>query len=121
MISEKQLIPNLRLTEFQKKVLAKIKAAPTPKVAGEEISSGEQLVAARDALLKFNPSLIEFIRGEASLTSYGEKVLKDENIVDDTNGLTPVGKDLAYDEEEKTESCSRFPLLSATNLLAESK
>lgn len=113
MISEKQLIPNLRLTNFQKQVLAKIKAAPTKKVAGEEISSGEQMVAARNALLKVEPSLITFIRGEATITPTGQKVMQDENIIDATGELTETGKDLAYGkEEQQTES---FNLLSSVN------
>jgi hypothetical protein len=116
MISEKQLIPSLRLTVYQKKVLAKIVASPTKRVAGEEVSTGVQIVAARDALLKVDPSLITFIRGEAALTPIGKKVATDENIIDETGALTDTGKDLAYDKEEteplKTES---FQLLASMN------
>ena len=100
-----KVLPTVTLTSNQKRVLAKIFASPTPKVAGEEIAGDENLAAARDQLGKLGA--IEFISGEASVTEKGEQLAKDENIVDDAGQLTPDGEQLAHTtaggKEEKDE------------------
>lgn len=81
-------------TDNQKRVLAKISAAPTPKVAGEEISKDPNMVAARDMLVKLQ--IISMQSGEAQLTDSGRQVSQDENIIDQNGQLTKTGEALAF-------------------------
>lgn len=86
-------------TENQKRVLAKIIAAPTPTVAAEEISNNANMVAARNMLMKLG--VITFGAGEASLTDKGEQIAREENIADESGQLTDVGQQLAYGEQKQ--------------------
>lgn len=81
-------------TANQKRVLAKIAAAPTPMVAGEEISKDANLVAARNMLMKLG--VITFTNKEAALTDSGTQIATEENIIDQSGQLTATGKQLAY-------------------------
>jgi hypothetical protein len=89
-----RVLPTVSLTANQKRVLAKIAAAPTPKVAGEEISGDQNLAGARDQLAHLGA--IEFVAGEASMTDKGQQLARDSNVVDDSGQLTPDGEQLAY-------------------------
>lgn len=128
MLNEKRVVPAFTLTNYQKKVMAKIIAAPTPKIAGEEITKDPQLVRARNVLLKISPSLISFVRGKATVTPTGLKIMKDENLVDDQGNLTDEGENFAYDEEDLKDTetdkeilTQSFSLIKDINILAESK
>lgn len=81
-------------TENQKRVLAKIAAAPTPTVAAEEISKNANLVAARNMLMKLG--VITFADNEAALTDKGQQIAQEENVVDEGGQLTELGQKLAY-------------------------
>lgn len=87
-------LDTITLTSNQKRVIAKILAAPTPSVAGEEISGDQNLVGARDQLAKIGA--IQFIGGEATLTDVGERLAREDNIVDDNGELTSDGEKLAF-------------------------
>ena len=89
-----RVLPGVTLTSNQKRVLAKIAASPTPKVAGEEVSGDQNLVGARDQLAHLGA--IEFVAGEATMTDKGQQLAKDANLVDDSGQLTPDGEALAY-------------------------
>lgn len=89
-----RVLPGVSLTDNQKRVLAKISASPTPKVAGEEVSGDQNLVGARDQLAHLGA--IEFVAGEATITDKGMQLAKDANLVDDSGQLTPDGEALAY-------------------------
>ena len=89
-----------RLTQNQQKVMAKILAAPTPLVAFSEISSGPNLIAARDILQKLG--LIDFKEDEsAEVTDTGMQILRSLNIVDDMDELTDEGRNMAYDQDQQ--------------------
>lgn len=81
-------------TTNQKRVLAKIVAAPTATVAAEEISKDANIVSARNMLMKLG--MINFANNEASLTQQGTQVATEENIIDQGGQLTPQGQELAY-------------------------
>ena len=81
-------------TYNQKRVLAKIIAAPTPTVAAQSIIGDQNLVAARSALMKLG--LVTLSNGESSVTDRGIQVATDENIVDAGGELSQVGQELAY-------------------------
>lgn len=89
-----KVLPTVTLTSNQKRVLAKILASPTPKVAGKEISGDQNLIAARDQLMKLGA--IEYVAGEASVTEKGQQLAQEENVVDQNGQLTPDGQALAY-------------------------
>jgi hypothetical protein len=89
-----RLLSAVHPTTNQKRVLAKILAAPTPTVAGEEISKDANLVAARNMLMKLG--VITFANNEATLTDRGQQIAVDENIADQSGQLTQVGQQLAY-------------------------
>lgn len=89
-----RLLSTIRLNDNQKRVLAKIAAAPTPTVAGEEISKETNLVAARNMLMKLG--IITFVDNRAEITDKGQALAKEENITDDSGGLTDAGNKLAF-------------------------
>ncbi len=86
-------------TNTQKAVLTKIKSAPTPEVAATEISKGNHLLTARDMLVKLN--LITVDNNKAEITSQGEDVMKNQNLVDDMGELTDEGQKHAYGDKKK--------------------
>lgn len=88
----------LSLTNNQKRVLAKIASSPTPKVAAEEISRDQNLIAARDQLAKLD--VISYFNNEAKLTEKGEQIAKEEGITDETGQLSPDGQHLASTNPE---------------------
>lgn len=89
-----RIMSALHPTSNQKRVIAKILAAPTPMVAGSEISNDANIVAARNMLMKLG--VITFTNGEAQLTDSGLKIASDENIADANGQLTSAGQKLAY-------------------------
>jgi hypothetical protein len=89
-----RLLSAVHPTTNQKRVLAKILAAPTPTVAGAEISKDANLVAARNMLMKLG--VISFANNEATLTDRGTQIAAEENISDQAGQLTPAGQQLAY-------------------------
>ena len=99
ILDEKRVLSTVRLTENQKKVMTRIVASATEKLAAEEISKGRNLVAARDMLVKLG--MIEFREGHAALTSDGEQVMKDSNLIDDMGSLTEEGNKFAYEEGQE--------------------
>ena len=96
-LNEIKMLSGIHPTDNQKRVLAKIIAAPNPKVAGEEISGNENIIAARNILMKLG--VITFSAGAAELTDKGEQIAQDENIADASGQLTDVGNALVYGEE----------------------
>lgn len=96
-LHEIRMLTGIHPTENQKKVLAKIIASPSPKVAGEEIIGDENLVAARNILMKLG--VVTFSGGNAELTDKGKQIAQDENIADEGGQLTDAGNILAYGEE----------------------
>lgn len=98
-------------SQNQKAVLAKIAAAPTPKVAGEQISRGENLVSARNMLMKLG--MVTFANGEAQLTQQGQKIAQEENIVDQSGQLTELGQKLAFGDQPQPQQAAPQPPMDA--------
>lgn len=87
-------LQSIRLTDTQKRVMCKIVAAPTPKVAGDQLAANKNLVAARDILNNLN--LIALTpQGEASLTDQGTQIMQQEALIDDAGELTDDGQQFA--------------------------
>lgn len=87
-------LDTIALTSNQKRVIAKILAAPTPSVAGEEISGDQNLIAARNQLTRIGA--IQVLGDEATLTDVGERLAREDNITDESGELTPDGQELAF-------------------------
>ena len=85
---------NIRPTQNQKQVIAKIAASPTPQVAAGEISSNVNIVAARNQLM--NLGIVAFADNQATLTALGGQIAVEEDIVDQSGQLTANGQKLAY-------------------------
>ncbi len=88
-----QLLTTIRPTTNQLTVLATIVANQDhPTRAASEISSNENLIAARNMLMKLN--VIEYTANKAALTDKGQQIAKEQNIVDDSGQLTDEGNKL---------------------------
>lgn len=101
-----RVLTTLHLSDIQKEVLAKVKAAPTPHLAWDEISGSatdvdENLATARDVL--GNLGLLSVGDGVLEVTPKGEEVMKDENLIDDMGELTDTGRELADIERDPGE------------------
>jgi hypothetical protein len=93
-----KLLDTVRLSDNQKRVIAKIIAAPTPKVAAKEISDGATMVKARDILMDLGLITVA-LDDRAELTDNGRRVAQSENIADESGNLTPDGEKYAFTDE----------------------
>lgn len=91
-------LSSINLNDSQKRVMAKIAAAPTPKVAAQQISRSQKFIAARDMLV--NIGLVDFDPSHATLTDKGQQAMKDEALMDDGGQLTPDGEELAHTDDQ---------------------
>lgn len=89
-----RILPSIRPTDNQRRVLARILASATPTVAAEAISGDTNLVAARNMLMKLGA--IAYTQQEATLTDRGMQIAVDENIATEDGQLTPAGEQLAF-------------------------
>lgn len=87
-------LPTLRPTQTQLQVLSKIIASQNvPLKAAADISIGANMVAARNMLMKLN--LITYSPKAAALTEIGQQFAREQDIVDNSGQLTPIGNKLA--------------------------
>lgn len=93
-----KMLNSVRLSDNQKRVIAKIIAAPTPKVAAEEISNGVNLKQARDALVDLQ-LVKQSLNDHAGLTDKGRQLAQEENLADESGQLTPDGEKWAFTDE----------------------
>lgn len=103
----------VHLSQLQKELLAKVKAAPNPKMAFEIISSAERdiddnFASARQTLEKLN--IISNINDTLQINN--EEILKDEGITDDSGELTDYGRELA--SKDRNEANDQTPTTSDT-------
>lgn len=89
-----KVLDSVKLSDNQKRVLAKIIAAPTPRLAAEELSGNANLVSAKNMMLDLG--LIQIVSGHATLTDKGRSVAQEENIADESGQLTADGEEFAY-------------------------
>lgn len=99
---EKRILTTIRLTQNQMQVMAMILASPEGNLPDEDISKGPNLKQARDLLIQLD-MITNDGENKYSVTDKGQKVAKDENIVDNMGGLTEFGQGLAYPDEDKKE------------------
>lgn len=108
-----KILDTIRLSTNQKRVVAKIIAAPTPKIAAEEISDGSNMIAARDMLMKLGIITLQ-MNDAAELTDKGRQLAQAENLADETGNLTPDGEKYAYTDETGGEDKDVTPPPEAT-------
>lgn len=87
-------LSSIRLTDNQKRVMARILAAPTPAVAASEISNNQNMIGATQTLVRLG--LIHYNNDDAAITDQGLQIMKNEALVDETGQLTPDGEELAH-------------------------
>ena len=104
------LLPTVRLTDTQKKVLTKIASAATPVVAGEQISGDQNMLAARKILVDLGLITYSDSKG-AGLTDSGRQVMIDHALLDDGGELSADGEKYAYDNKQQNENAYKFSLI----------
>lgn len=87
-----RLLSTIHPSTTQRKVLAIIASAATPKLAVANLNVSQNLIAARDILAKLG--IITFDQSQAALTSAGHQLAVDENIIDQSGQLTDDGSAL---------------------------
>ena len=96
-INEKQILTNVRLSIAQKYVLAKIYLpTQTPLTAFSSVSGNANIAGARETLEKLGMVEVDETKNEAWITEKGKAALRNENLIDDTDNLTPAGEKFAY-------------------------
>ena len=120
-LHERELTPNFSLSIAQKTVLTKTLSAPTEKVAGEEISKNPKLVTARDMLTQYGLLDYDKSTGKAKVTDKGLEIMKEENLIDEMDELTPEGEKFAFPEEgtPEEETFETFSLLKQINEMSQ--
>ena len=112
-LNEVRILPNIHLSDSQKVVLAKIKAAATETVAHEQITNGVNLVQASKTLNKLG--LINMTANSVTITDKGMQNMNDENLTDQSGELSDDGKkyaqitepnDLAHKDDDKDADAS---------------
>ena len=96
-INESQILTNVRLSIAQKYVLSKIHLpTQTPLTAFSSVSDNENVVAARQGLEKLEMVGVDETKNEAWITEKGKAALRNENLIDEMDNLTPEGEQYAY-------------------------
>jgi len=101
-LTERRILTNIHLGDFQKKVLSKIVAANDEHDAYSDVSVGDiNMIAARDTLEKIG--MIDIDQGQevVSVTSQGMEAMKNENLIDDMGQLTDEAQEYIYDDDEQ--------------------
>lgn len=103
-ILEKRIYQNIRLTNSQKEVLAKLYLnKDKPQVGKEDITqspSARNLLAARDMLIKLG--LLEETEGGHIPSEKGIEVMVNHALIDDAGELTEDGEQYAYKGREQS-------------------
>ena len=92
-LTETKILTNVHLSDAQKLVMAKIKAAANANVAAEQARNSTNLAAAQKSLSKLG--LVQVDDTGATLTDKGIKTMTDENLMDESGELTTEGQKYA--------------------------
>jgi len=96
-VNEVHVLTNVRLSQTQKFILAKL-ALPetTPHAVYSQITTNRDVVVDRNTLVELGLIYVDDDAEEAELTDEGMAALKSENLADETGSLTPEGEKYAY-------------------------
>jgi len=104
-----RILSTVRPTKHQRKVMAIIATAPTPKLAAGQLVGDTNLVAARNMLAKLG--IITFTDAHAEFTDAGSKLATEENITDEMGEATEDAKQLAMpDQTAQAEQPAQDPM-----------
>lgn len=92
LINEISGAVNPRLTDIQKSVLLLSFSAPTPQLAFEDANGSEYITSARDFL--YRVGLITIGQNSIKITSDGYQSLIENGLIDETDQITEIGKEL---------------------------
>ena len=87
-----RIVTNLNLTKSQAEVLVKIHQASTPHLAKSETESSEKAIAASGTLLDIGA--IDITPESAEVLPAGERIMRDEGLIDDGGELTKTAEQL---------------------------
>ncbi len=87
-----KLLQTLKLTNTQKEVLSKIKAAATPVLALERLT-GANMQSALETLSSLG--ILTYDEENVDITEKGEDLMKDYNLIDEMGELTDEGNSFA--------------------------
>lgn len=87
---------NIILSKTQRKVIAEIIASPSPRIVFDKLLGNPNDIAARDFLKR--KKLIKVTNNGITMTDLGIQLAKEENIIDDSERLTPEGEALAFSD-----------------------
>jgi len=90
IINEVMHDESIALSAAEKFVLTKLIAAETPQNAFQEVTRGDNVVAARDKLTKLQ--LMTTTNDTAQITEQGQEVLRKEALIDESGQLTEEGQ-----------------------------
>jgi len=91
-----RVLNTINLTMNMKRVMAKIIASPTPKLASQQVSTNQSMIVARDQLIRLG--FINYNPNAASMTDQGKQVMSNEALTDESGQLTPDGEQLAHSD-----------------------
>lgn len=99
-------LKSVNLTNNQLRVLAIIAANKSnPKTAAKQISTGYNIIAARNILLDLEA--ITYSSTKATMTDKGEQLAQDNDIIDDAGEITDTGNQLlSKDDINSTDNTS---------------
>jgi hypothetical protein len=101
---ETHVLPNINLTTSQKMVLAKIIAAPEVGHPGKKVPlTNEKLIVAKGVLIKLGLITMDEVSGLYRIMPKAIDIMKEDGLVDETGGLTDIGKDLAAGKHSNPE------------------
>jgi hypothetical protein len=96
-LTERQILSNIHLSDNQKIVMTKIIAAGSPQIAYETVSTGQNIIVARDTLIKLG--LLQLAESTVEITEDGMTIMRDANLLDEGDQLTEEGQKYAYVED----------------------
>jgi len=91
-------IKNFRPSETEKEVMIKTLASPTPKVADEELTKDNKLVASKRKLERLG--YLTSDNDEVSVSDSGKQILRDLNLIDDSDEVTQRGQKYSFQDED---------------------
>jgi hypothetical protein len=122
-INEVKILTNVRLSETQKFILAKlVLPESTPHSVYSQITTNKNIVVDRDTLAELGLLYVDDDAEEAEITDEGKEALENANLIDPTGVLTPEGEKYAYaaNMEELYKATEQEPQGSASEQTPES-
>lgn len=110
---EGAVLTSIRLTDNQKKVLTRILNAPTEQLGYEAVTTEKKAITAGNILSKLGLLTLDAANNKAIVTDAGKEVMRNENLIDDSDELTDEGNEFAFDAKEDDAAVTEgYPLIN---------